>query len=66
METKMIKLKVDHSIHKRLGMRILTEEDVVGLRAEKPYVEYPEDYAFEPKGITFKEAQEMMKRIMEC
>ena len=64
METKMIKLKVDHQIHRDLGMRILTEEDVVGLRSENPYMKYPEDEAFEPKGITFEEAQEMMKRLL--
>jgi len=59
----MKELTVDHKIHEAMGMRILTNEDVKGLRSERAHMEWPEDQPFDPKGVTLKEAQKTMKGI---
>jgi len=61
----MHKLKVDSQIHQKLGMRILTNNDVAKLERHVQFMEYPKDIPFNPKGISLEEAQEIMRKIDE-
>ena len=50
-------------IHKKLGFKILAKEDVQNQRTKRPNVDWPKDEPFEPKGVTYEEAKEAMKKI---
>ena len=54
-------LKIDTSIHKRLGFTILDKPPV---RPKLGNIPYPADEEFTPSMITFEEAQAAMKKCM--
>ena len=58
-------LKVDLSLHRKLGMTIVTAKQAKEwderLKAHKVKTEWPEDALFSPAGVTLEAAQAAMK-----
>lgn len=62
---EMKELHVNHQIHIDAGFRILSLEDVEGLRPSLTKIEWPvrNEPPFDPKGITVEEAQEVLRNM---
>ena len=58
---KTEELTVDLSLHQRLGMTILTSDEVRKRQKTKAAEEWPENSLFEPKGVTVDDACAAMK-----
>ena len=54
-------LTIDLSLHKELGMTVLTYGQVKDRKVDRSEEEWPEEDSFEPSGVTFEEAREAMK-----
>jgi len=55
------KLIVDLSLHKKIGMKILTKNQIKNRIKLKIKDKFSDDELFNPEGITFKKACEVMK-----
>ena len=63
-EVNMItpELTVDLSLHRKLGITVLTSKQVKGRHIYEGAEEWSEDELFEPAGVTFEECREAIKR----
>jgi hypothetical protein len=59
----MKELIVDTKIHERLGMKILTAEDVEAFRDCSAAMNWPEDYTmFSPEAVSIEKAMKAMRK----
>jgi hypothetical protein len=58
-------ITVDFSLHNKLGITVLTSEQVKGREMSLSTEKWPKDEPFEPVGITFKEACVAMQVCQE-
>ena len=64
-KTIMDGITIDVSLHNKLGITVLTSEQVKNRRISESAEEWPEDDPFEPAGVTFEEACAAMELCKE-